>query len=431
MPVQTPFLSPDLQEEDLAVQRKRRIADALLGQGMTQQKGQMIGNLYLPPNALQNVISGVGGTLLGKKLDKKEKDITAEGQQRQSSDLQRIADALKGRQATPGGLVEDASGNVTQQDPTSAQTPQQALQAILPGMQSPLGQNLMQGYLGGQIAQATPPKPTPFTLKPGERRYGADGRMIVEGALEKPVDANGYTLAPGARRLGPNGEVIAENPRSASQTPYFSPQQTPQGIMAFDARTGTMRLAPVQGQPGPAVGAANDPRLQRELASAKAGGKELGEETAKAQLDLPRVVANASNAIQLVDQMIGSENGQVPPHPGFQSSVGLGVGPLTKHISGSDSANFHALLDQVKGGAFLEAFNSLKGGGQITEVEGKKATDAITRMQTAQSEKEFVKAAREYQSIIRLGVERAQGKAGVSNDRRSAPRSGSTKVVDY
>jgi hypothetical protein len=70
-------------------------------------------------------------------------------------------------------------------------------------------------------------------------------------------------------------------------------------------------------------------------------------------------------------------------------------------------------FDQIKSSAFLEAFENLKGGGSITEKEGEKGTAAINRMAIAQSEKEFVAAARDFQDVIRKGAERAR--ARVSN----------------
>ena len=98
-----------------------------------------------------------------------------------------------------------------------------------------------------------------------------------------------------------------------------------------------------------------------------------------------------------------------------------GVLPGARFIPGSKEAGFQAYLDQVKGGAFLQAFETLKGGGQITQIEGEKATAAITRMSVAQNESEFVKAAREYQDAIKKGVERA---------RRSATGQGTAQTVD-
>ena len=63
----------------------------------------------------------------------------------------------------------------------------------------------------------------------------------------------------------------------------------------------------------------------------------------------------------------------------------------------------------------MEAFRSLKGGGSITEKEGEKATAAITRMNKASSESEYIKAARELQGILREGVKRAKDKAARGN----------------
>lgn len=133
-------------------------------------------------------------------------------------------------------------------------------------------------------------------------------------------------------------------------------------------------------------------------------------------------LSTGTDAINQIDAMIGKRdaNGALvtgeKAHPGFETAVGLsgfqgGFG-LAGLIPGTDTSSFKARLDQLKGGAFLQAYNSLKGGGAITEVEGKKATDAITRMNTSQSEAEFVKAAQEYRDVISRGVERAKAMGG-------------------
>lgn len=321
-----------------------------------------------------------------------------------TGDANILAKALQGTPGQPAiAAPADELGGGPGRPEIAPVSPQQALAQALPQMRSPAG---MQMALGAS-------KPgDAYTLKPGDIRFGPDGRVLAKGAAEKaanPEADSPYTLMPGAKRFGPKGDLIADNPRADSSTPFFTPLQTPQGVMAFDGRKGTAAPLNIGGQP--VVGAQNDPTLQRNLAAAKAGGKEVGEATAQAQIDLPRVINNAQNSLGLIDQMVGSEDGKTPAHPGFESAVGLRI-PGLGMIPGTETSNFNALLDQVRGGAFLEAFNSLKGGGQITEVEGKKATDAITRMSNAQSEKEFVKAAREYQQIIKLGVQRAQQKSG-------------------
>ena len=167
---------------------------------------------------------------------------------------------------------------------------------------------------------------------------------------------------------------------------------------------------------------AKDPVFQQSMAAAKATGEAIAKGNVAAQQALPGVISNAQDAVSLIDQMVGKQevrdkSGKViqaagAAHPGFENAVGTTWKPGFRFIPGTDAADFQSLFDQVKGSAFLEAFNTLKGAGAISEKEGEKATAARTRMSTAQSETEFVKAAREYQDVIRRGVEVMQKKAG-------------------
>ena len=127
-------------------------------------------------------------------------------------------------------------------------------------------------------------------------------------------------------------------------------------------------------------------------------------------------VTKSRTTLNALDQMIGDariERGQIVipkggrrPHGGFEGVVGVGI-PGVRFIPGTQAAGFDALLEQVQGGAFLKAFNDLRGGGAITQVEGEKATTALTRIKRAQSEIEFVKAAREFVEILRNGIKNA------------------------
>jgi hypothetical protein len=172
-----------------------------------------------------------------------------------------------------------------------------------------------------------------------------------------------------------------------------------------------------------------DLTLQQNIAAAKTLGAEFAKDKAAAVAALPGAIATAEQTLALIDDMIGdarvSKDGkrwEVPkggrqPAPGFKGYVGSGFTaefdvPFMRFVEGSDVAGYERRQLQVEGKAFLEAFESLKGGGAITEAEGIKATQAISRMNKAQSEVEYVKAARELQDIVRKGVERARAKAG-------------------
>jgi hypothetical protein len=164
----------------------------------------------------------------------------------------------------------------------------------------------------------------------------------------------------------------------------------------------------------------NDPAFQRQKAEAAATGQAIAKDKALAQQLLPKVLETAQQTLGQIDSLIGKRDregnlvkGQAP-HPGFSNVVGATLLPGLRFVPGTDAADFQSKFDQIKGGAFLQAFETLKGGGSITNLEGEKGTSALNRMSLAQSEKEFVSAAREFQGIIRKGVERAKVRVGGS-----------------
>lgn len=177
-----------------------------------------------------------------------------------------------------------------------------------------------------------------------------------------------------------------------------------------------------------------DPQLQANIAEAKAAGEFMGKNKATAAAALPSALEAAREGIRLIDEMVGQaevkdKSGKVitkgtAPHPGFAGYVGAGM-PGMRFVEGSDAASFEVRQKQIEGKAFLEAFQTLKGGGAITEKEGEKGTAAIMRMNKASNEKEYVAAARELQGILRTGMDRSRAKAG-----NIAP-SGGGGVIDF
>jgi len=158
----------------------------------------------------------------------------------------------------------------------------------------------------------------------------------------------------------------------------------------------------------------------------KAGATAKAKAQVAAKADLPNMEASVQDAITNIDALVGERNAQgkllkgSAPHPGFQTAVGAGF-PGARLIPGTNAADFNARLEQLQGGAFLQAYNTLRGGGQITEIEGKKATAAVTRMSTAQSEKEFIKAAEEFKGVLKRGLENSRKNAGATESEATHP----------
>lgn len=158
----------------------------------------------------------------------------------------------------------------------------------------------------------------------------------------------------------------------------------------------------------------------RVIQAGKATGTMEGEQTTAARLDLPSYLDSSKAMLSKVAELI--------QHPGMPAAVGApSLGKAMTLVPGTEASNFMARLEEVKGGQFLEAFNTLKGGGAITQTEGQKATQAISRMSTSQDEKEFVTAANEFMDIVRKGMERAQAKASGSAPSQAAP----SRIVNF
>ena len=87
-----------------------------------------------------------------------------------------------------------------------------------------------------------------------------------------------------------------------------------------------------------------------------------------AQADLPRAVHAADTMIETIDQALAD--------PEAISAV---TGPIQSHLPNVTAlANRgQSYIDKIQGGTFLQAYAVLKGGGQITEIEGAKAEAAL------------------------------------------------------
>lgn len=159
----------------------------------------------------------------------------------------------------------------------------------------------------------------------------------------------------------------------------------------------------------PIPGGAFDPETITKKKAAEEKGKNI------AKIDPVKVEQEAKYMLDLLDSITTTDaQGNVINHKGLSAVVGI-PNPFTKWTPGTEAANFKVKLDQIQGKQFMQAYETLKGGGQITEVEGRKATDAMARMNTAQSEEEFIKGVNEFKQVVRDVAMRSKAKASGLN----------------
>ncbi|KAA0697416.1 hypothetical protein DTW90_18470 [Neorhizobium sp. P12A] len=137
-------------------------------------------------------------------------------------------------------------------------------------------------------------------------------------------------------------------------------------------------------------------------AQAKAVGTETGKNTVDATTTLPQVQDAGNQMLATIDSL--SSDPYLPNMLGPVNSRKMNLS--------SESERVQSKMDQINGQAFLQAYNTLRGGGQITEVEGAKATAAMGRLNTAQSVQDYQQALKELRDIVVQGINRARQKAG-------------------
>lgn len=86
---------------------------------------------------------------------------------------------------------------------------------------------------------------------------------------------------------------------------------------------------------------------------------------------------------------------------GFASTVGLDP----------NVARVNEMIKQIRGDVFLQAFEKLKGGGQITELEGQKAEQAMARLGQMQGYDDYVNSLKELRFYVDIFSRRMQGES--------------------
>jgi len=163
--------------------------------------------------------------------------------------------------------------------------------------------------------------------------------------------------------------------------------------------------------PNLALAAALSPKAQQELQVGQIKDQQ------KAAEALPQVMQQGKTLIGAIDQMIGVKDAKgnviIPEHKGLKDVVGTMI-PFEYKLGqgGTPGADFKSYYDQVKGGAFLEAVQLMKGSGALSEIEGTKATAALTAASTAQSPDAFRREMAKFRDAIQTGMNNAATKAG-------------------
>lgn len=299
------------------------------------------------------------------------------------------------------------------------------------GAQAVPGYGQAASGIAGQTAQAQAASNAGFQLK---EITGPDGQPRLVTAQQAAQMAGG-AMPPGAPAgpavPGMQGQPPAGPPNMGfpPNTPVPPPtpggqsrmdilQQERQQIMARpdtdlrkagDMAAITREIAGAGGaQPAaaaPGIALQSDAQREAQVGAERtrnAVDESLAKQLPQERKDRQMAVAKGEAAIALIDKAMN--------HPGLSAATGLrGTIDPRNYIPGTEAKGFQTLMDQVGGQTFLQAYEGLRGGGQITEVEGAKASNAIARLNRSQSTDEFKASLNDFKTVISQGLKRAKG----------------------
>ena len=249
----------------------------------------------------------------------------------------------------------------------------------------------------------------------------ADFHSVIEalGLQDRPIEAQlaGYSqfnsagnrgFDPGResktmaqwRQLNPRGQNETEDAYKARQAVVLN--SVINRPMVYDTGAGGKSLHDVTGNTTINTLVTPEAAMAMNAASEAANttANILATDSTDKQVAAPKAIRSATYGRDIVRKALA--------HPGLSASTGRGSVLNDYAIPGSDRANFLTLSAQLKGQAFMKAYQDLKGGGTITEIEGAKAEAAQSRLNLAQTEEAFRDALAEMDGLFTEEIARQE-----------------------
>lgn len=420
-------LPPEILQQQQALNRQQQMAQMLLQQGQQMPQGQMVSGRYVAPSFFQYaapLFQTYAAQSLAEKGDKQAVELAKQLRQQYANEVQTYMDLARGKEAVYGADIptetyETVKGKMI--SPAVPANPQAAnlfgSTAYNPALQQFAMKELLKApkwekdvrYINGkEIHGWTNVNDPSLPFSAGSEKPALSQKDIMQGTYEGWYNPNAVPQTTNVRTTQPvntpTGQVIS--------TPTNQPTVQP-----------TVTQASYVGEKGMSPRDVSEANKQVYVDKAKRQAEYA--EKAPAAINFMQDTINNVNALigdakVVKDPKTGVERieyGKIAPHEGFSTAVGVsgitgGFG-AAGFIPGTATTDFKERFKQIGGQTFLQAYETLRGSGQITEQEGAKATAALNRMSLAQSEIEFIKAAREFEENVTKGMELARKRAGM------------------
>jgi hypothetical protein len=142
------------------------------------------------------------------------------------------------------------------------------------------------------------------------------------------------------------------------------------------------------------------PEQQLEWIRRKKAAEKQGTVEGEQEAEKPKTVAKGERMLASIDAALKD--------PGTFVATGP-IGGLLPNVFPAATRG-QSRIDQIQGQTFLQAYQDLKGAGQITEVEGKKGEAALSRLANqSMSDEDYRQALLDLRDVVEKGLARARG----------------------
>ena len=253
----------------------------------------------------------------------------------------------------------------------------------------------------------TPPTPTPQQPQQEMGLFDKIGAGI-SNMVSDPNFRDRLIMASQSLTLNPNQQLMqmaqsnikdrkatAKSKRDANATADYLESQ------GFTREADTIRKNPSM---APVV--LNDVIARRKagIESSQTYQKEVAKAQAKAAVNLPTAINQAQRSISTIDRLLN-----IP-----DDKLANALGPIERFMPSfsDETIRTESIMDSVESQAFINAFESLKGAGQITEKEGEKASQALATLNRAMSPEAYKDSVKLFRDELIKLIDIAQTKAG-------------------
>lgn len=381
---------PASASQQQQIELRQALAMQRIKDSMQQPQGQMVSGHYVAPSWTQSLAGALQGFVAQKELNSiasEQQDIQARQQQQlaQMFGIQPQISDQSGAQAFPvGDQAQQPTQTLSNALTLPGRSPQESLMiAQMIGLPEYMKELAKQGAPTTEqrnLAHLPVDQRNQLLEAQYLNEAAKDGMQTIRGQDGRlyAVPVAGY--AENQARTAGMQTGAQEAARAQYDTMQVYNPQT--GDMEYRSRANVLGAQPGQG------GAIAEPNKTRQEAVQKYNS-------------MAPVITNMLNTIQEIER-----------HPGLASSVGMGS--YLPAVRGTSRADFNVKAEQLQGQVFLQAYESLKGGGAITDFEGQKAEKAMAALSTAQSEQAYRAALNELKSVLNDALKRQAQAAGMS-----------------